>query len=30
MAIYPDAKQLKNILEKPYHLGRAALIPLEF
>ena len=30
MAIYPDAKQLKNILEKPYQLGRAAQIPLEF
>ena len=25
MGIYPDAKQLKNILEKPYQLGRAAL-----
>lgn len=30
MAIYPDANQLKNILEKPYQLGRAAQIPLEF
>ena len=30
MAIYPDAKQLKNILEKPYQLGRAAQIPLGF
>ena len=30
MAIYPDAKQLKNILEKPYQLGRASQIPLGF
>jgi hypothetical protein len=30
MAIYPDANQLKNILEKPYQLGRAAQIPLGF
>ena len=30
MAIYPDAKQLENILENPYQLGRAAQIPLEF
>jgi hypothetical protein len=30
MAIYPDAKQLKNILEKPYQLGRVAQIPLGF
>jgi hypothetical protein len=30
MAIYPDAKQLENILEKPYQLGRAAQIPLGF
>ena len=30
MAIYPDAKQLKNILENPYQLDRAAQIPLGF
>ena len=30
MAIYPDTKQLKNILENPYQLGRAAQIPLGF
>jgi hypothetical protein len=30
MVIYPDAKQLKNILENPYQLGRAAQIPLGF
>jgi hypothetical protein len=30
MAIYPDAKQLQNILENSYQLGRAAQIPLEF
>jgi hypothetical protein len=30
MVIYPDTKQLKNILENPYQLGRAAQIPLEF
>jgi hypothetical protein len=30
MAIYPDAKQLKNILQNPYQLGRAAQIPLGF
>ena len=30
MAIYPDAKQLENILENPYQLGRAAQIPLGF
>jgi hypothetical protein len=28
MAIYPDAKQLENILQNPYQLGRAAQIPL--
>ena len=30
MAIYPDANKLKNILENPYQLGRAAQIPLGF
>ena len=30
MAIYPDTKQLKNILENSYQLGRAAQIPLGF
>jgi hypothetical protein len=30
MVIYPDANQLKNILEKPYQLGRAAQIHLGF
>ena len=30
MAIYPDNKQLKNILENPYQLDRAAQIPLGF
>ena len=30
MAIYPDTKQLKNILENPYQLDRAAQIPLGF
>jgi hypothetical protein len=30
MVIYPDAKQLKNTLENPYQLGRAAQIPLGF
>lgn len=30
MAIYPDAKQLKSILEKPYQLGRASQISLGF
>ncbi len=30
MAIYPDAKQLENILQNPYQLGRAAQIPLGF
>ena len=30
MVIYPDAKQLKSILENPYQAGRAAQIPLGF
>ncbi len=30
MVIYPDTKQLENILENPCQLGRAAQIPLEF
>jgi hypothetical protein len=30
MAIYPDAKQLENILKNPYQLNRAAQIPLGF
>ena len=30
MVIYPDTKQLENILENPYQLGRAAQIPLGF
>ena len=30
MVIYPDTKQLKNILENPYQLDRAAQIPLGF
>ncbi len=30
MVIYPDAKQLKNILQNPYQLDRASQIPLGF
>ena len=30
MVIYPDTKQLENILENPYQLDRAAQIPLGF